>query len=135
MTRKSRIIDPVTGAGYPCTNKNNPKSDPNANCLWDYDFRYPGPLTLRYALAGSRNVPAVKAMIQAGVTKVISTASAMMDNPYLQSQHQNTYNCYATGTDLSNATPSDEVPCYPSSAIGDGAFLHLDDHVNGLSNY
>jgi len=127
------IIDPTTGAGYPCTDKNNPKGDNNANCLWDYDFRYPGPLTLRYALAGSRNVPAVKAMIEAGVSKTISTAAAMMDNPYLQSQHQNTYNCYAPGTDLSNATPQDESPCYPSAAIGDGAFLHLDDHVNGLS--
>jgi penicillin-binding protein 1A len=127
------IIDPATGAGYPCTDKNNPKNDNNANCLWDYDFRYPGPLTLRYAIGGSRNVPAVKAMIEAGVTKTISTASAMMDNPYLQSQHQNTYNCYAPGTDLSDATPQDESPCYPSAAIGDGAFLHLDDHVNGLA--
>ncbi len=127
------IIDPVTGAGYPCTNKNNPRNDKNANCLWDYDFRYPGPLTLRYALGGSRNVPAVKAMIQAGVNKTISTASAMMANTYLQSQHQSAYNCYAAGTDLSNATAADTTACYPSSAIGDGAFLHLDDHVNGLA--
>ncbi|HZM63746.1 MAG TPA: transglycosylase domain-containing protein, partial [Candidatus Saccharimonadales bacterium] len=29
--------------------------------LYDYDSHFPGPLTLRYALAGSRNVPAVKA--------------------------------------------------------------------------
>ncbi len=127
------IIDPTTGAGYSCTNKNSPKVDKKANCLWDYDFRYPGPVTLRYALAGSRNVPAVKAMIQAGVNKTISTASAMMDNTYLASKHQNTYNCYASGTDLTNATPQDQTQCYPSSAIGDGAFLHLDDHVNGLA--
>ncbi len=26
--------------GYPCTNKARPKS--GGNCLWDYDFRYPG---------------------------------------------------------------------------------------------
>jgi membrane peptidoglycan carboxypeptidase len=34
------------------------------NCLWDYDFRYPGAIDLRYALGGSRNVPAVKAMLE-----------------------------------------------------------------------
>lgn len=128
---KGPIIDPTTGAGYPCTDQNIPKYDPKANCLWDYDFRFPGPLTLRYALGGSRNVPAVKAMIEAGVNKTISTASAMMDNPYLQSQHQSTYNCYKPGTNMSDPSIQDETQCYPSSAIGDGAFLHLDDHVNG----
>jgi len=127
------IIDPATGSGYACTNKTTPRADKGANCLWDYDFRYPGPLTLRYAIGGSRNVPAVKAMIQAGVNKTISTASAMMDNSYLQSRHQNTYNCYQSGTDLGNATAQDTTQCYPSAAIGDGAFLHLDDHVNGLA--
>lgn len=127
------IIDPATGSGYFCTNKNSPKTDKNANCLWDYDFVYPGPLTLRYAIGGSRNVPAVKAMILAGVNKTISIASAMMNNTYLQSQNQSPYNCYKSGTDLGNATPQDTTPCYPSSAIGDGAFLHLDDHVNGLA--
>jgi hypothetical protein len=93
---------------------------------------------LRYALGGSRNVPAVKAMLEAqpndtssghvkSINKVISTASAMMDNPYAQSKHQNTYNCYADEA-LTKTTQ-----CYGASAIGDGAFLHLDDHVNGLA--
>lgn len=127
------IVDPESGAGYACTEKASPRTNKNANCLWDYDLRYPGPLTLRYALGGSRNVPAVKAMIQAGVNKTISLASAMMDNEYLQSLHQNTYNCYKAGTDLGSATAQDITPCYASSAIGDGAFLHLDDHVNGLA--
>lgn len=127
------IIDPASGAGYKCTNTNSPKVDKTANCLWNYDFRYPGPVTLRYAIGGSRNIPAVKAMIQAGVNNTINLASAMMNNTYLESQKQSAYNCYATGTDLGSATPADTVPCYPSSAIGDGAFLHLDDHVNGLA--
>lgn len=120
--------------GYPCTNKNTPKSDSNANCLWDYDLLYPGPITLRYALGGSRNVPAVKAMLSAvpndtssgnvaSINKTIATASAMMDNPY----NPTTYNCYADEA-LTKTTQ-----CYGASAIGDGAFLHLDDHVNGLS--
>jgi membrane peptidoglycan carboxypeptidase len=124
--------------GYACTNKNSPKGDKNANCLWDYDFIYPGPLTLRYALGGSRNVPAVKAMLEAvpndkskgnvdSVNKVISTASAMMDNKYDQSKKKNTYNCYA------DEALTQTTQCYGASAIGDGAFLHLDDHVNGLS--
>lgn len=127
------IVDPATGSGYACTNTSSPRASSGANCLWDYDFRYPGPLTLRYAIGGSRNVPAVKAMVQAGVSKTISLASAMMDNEYLQSLKQNTYNCYKSGTDLGTATAQDIAPCYASSAIGDGAFLHLDDHVNGLA--
>lgn len=130
--------------GYPCTNHTLPPPYGQGNCLTDYDFLQPGPITLRYALGGSRNIPAVKAMLEAipndkspgyvnSINKVIATASAMMDNPYLQSQHQNTYNCYQTGTDMFTATAKDETQCYASSAIGDGAFLHLDDHVNGLS--
>jgi membrane peptidoglycan carboxypeptidase len=122
--------------GYPCTNKQLPKN--GGNCLEDYDFIYPGPLTLRYAMGGSRNVPAVKAMLEAvpndkssghvnSVNKVISTASAMMDNTYAQSKHQSTYNCYA------DQALTQTTQCYGASAIGDGAFLHLDDHVNGLA--
>jgi membrane peptidoglycan carboxypeptidase len=122
--------------GYPCTNKTLPKH--GGNCLEDYDFIYPGPLTLRYAMGGSRNVPAVKSMLEAmpndksvghvnSVNKVISTASAMMDNTYAQSKHRNPYNCYA------DPALTQTTQCYGASAIGDGAFLHLDDHVNGLS--
>ncbi|HSX36148.1 MAG TPA: transglycosylase domain-containing protein [Patescibacteria group bacterium] len=119
--------------GYPCTNHALPKN--GGNCLEDYDFIYPGPLTLRYALGGSRNVPAIKAMLMAvpndtsnghvtSINKVISTASAMMDNPYIKGS---TYNCYAD-EQLTQTTQ-----CFGASAIGDGAFLHLDDHVNGLA--
>jgi len=122
--------------GYPCTNKQLPKN--GGNCLTDYDFIYPGPLPLRYALGGSRNVPAVKAMLQASpndtstghvnsINKVISTASAMMANSYNQQKHKNSYNCYG------DEALTETTQCYAASAIGDGAFLHLDDHVNGLS--
>ncbi len=122
--------------GYPCTNKGLPKN--GGNCLKDYDFINPGPLTLRYALGGSRNIPAVKAMLEAvpndkssghvdSVNKVINTASAMMDNKYHQSKHINPYNCYA------DQALTQTTQCYGASAIGDGAFLHLDDHVNGLA--
>ncbi len=119
--------------GYACTNKGNPKN--GGNCLQDYDFLAPGPLTLRYALGGSRNIPAVKAMLStvpndtsngrtASINKVISTASAMMANHTVSG---NTYNCY------SDEALTKTTQCYGASAIGDGAYLHLDDHVNGLS--
>ncbi|MEO8105082.1 MAG: transglycosylase domain-containing protein [Candidatus Saccharibacteria bacterium] len=122
--------------GYPCTNKQLPKN--GGNCLTDYDFIYPGPLSLRYALGGSRNVPAVKAMLSASpndtstghvtsINKVISTASAMMANSYDQQKNRSTYNCYG------DEALTETTQCYGASAIGDGAFLHLDDHVNGLS--
>jgi penicillin-binding protein 1A len=134
--------------GYPCTDKTQPKivnpSDPDGSqkCLWDYDFKYPGPLTLRYSIGGSRNVPAVKAMLSAvpndnspghtaSINKVVSTAEAMMGN-------DNGYNCYSSSTDLSpGADPAQlkagETQCYGSAAIGDGAYLHLYDHVNGIA--
>jgi membrane peptidoglycan carboxypeptidase len=121
--------------GYPCTNKARPKQ--GGNCLQDYDFKYPGPLTLRYALGGSRNVPAVKAMLEAvpgdkspyvkSVNKVLDTAAAMMSNQYYQSKKQRPYNCYA------DAALTKTTQCYAASALGDGAFMRLDDHVNGLA--
>jgi membrane peptidoglycan carboxypeptidase len=122
--------------GYPCTAKQLPKQ--GGNCLEDYDFRYPGPLSLRYALGGSRNVPAVKAMLSAvpndksnghtdSINKVINTAADMMDNKYYQSKKIKPYNCY--GDEALTKT----AQCFGASAIGDGAFLHLDDHVNGLA--
>ncbi|MGH7234726.1 MAG: transglycosylase domain-containing protein, partial [Candidatus Saccharimonadales bacterium] len=109
--------------GYPCTNKNTP--DNGGNCLEDYDFRYPGAETLRYALAGSRNVPAVKAGLMAGLPNVQKAASAMMGV-------SDAYRCYQPNSDVFTDGPSQEVPCYGSAAIGDG-YLHLDQTVNGLA--
>lgn len=111
--------------GYPCTNKQLPKN--GGNCLQDYDFRYPGPITLRYALGGSRNVPAVKAMLIVGTDKTIKIANDLMAK-------DNAYKCYEPGTDVFSATKADESQCYGSSAIGDGAYVHLDDHVNGIAS-
>jgi penicillin-binding protein 1A len=131
--------------GYPCTDKSRPTAtgDNSKKCLWDYDFRYPGPITLRYALGGSRNVPWVKAMLSAvpndkskgnvnSINKTITTAEALMGNP-------DGYNCYEPGTDLSPGTDpaklkSAQIQCYGASAIGDGAYLRLDDHANGIAS-
>lgn len=111
------IQAPITG--YSCTNKNRPKD--GGNCLWDYDFRFPGPLTIRYALGGSRNVPAVKAMLINGVEKTIATAESM--------GLTSGYNCFA------DEEFTVKSPCYASSAIGDGAYLKLDEHVNSYATF
>lgn len=108
--------------GYPCTNKARPKQ--GGNCLWDYDFRYPGPLSIRYALGGSRNVPAVKAMLIAGVDKTIQTAQAL--------GLKSGYKCYEPGKPI--GVKENETQCYSSSAIGDGAYLHLDEHVHAFAS-
>ncbi len=119
---------------HPSTDRNPCPAGTHPN-LYDYDFNYPGPITLRYAIGGSRNVPAVKAMLSTvpndtsngrvnSINKVISTATAMMANPYVRG---NTYNCY------DDEALTSKTQCYGAAAIGDGAFLHLDDHVNGLS--
>ncbi|MFI5270642.1 MAG: transglycosylase domain-containing protein [Candidatus Saccharimonadales bacterium] len=131
--------------GYPCTSKAPTPQSKSGNCLADYDFQQPGPITLRYALGGSRNIPAVKAMLESvpgasspgafitkgdiqSINKTIDTASALMDNTYDQAHNQKSYNCYA------DAALTQKTQCYDASAIGDGAFLNLDDHVNGLAS-
>jgi hypothetical protein len=43
------------------------------------------------------------------------------------------YKCFNPGVDVNTATAKDEAQCYGASAIGDGAYLHLDQHVNGLA--
>ncbi|MDB5185559.1 MAG: hypothetical protein JWL85_82 [Candidatus Saccharibacteria bacterium] len=105
--------------GYPCTNKATPKADKNANCLWDYDLKYPGPVTLRYALGGSRNVPAVKAMLTVGVDKTIETAEKL--------GLESGYKCYQ------DEQLTKDGQCYASSAIGDGAFLKADEHIHAYA--
>ncbi len=104
--------------GYPCTKKDRPKQ--GGNCLWDYDFKYPGPMTIRYALAGSRNVPAVKAMLIPGIDKTIQTAEKL--------GLKSGYKCFA------DESFTKESQCYASSAIGDGAFLRMDEHVHAYSS-
>lgn len=113
--------------GYPCTNKARP---PQGNCLFNYDFRYPGPLTLRYALGGSRNVPAVKAMAIAGIDKTIETAEKLgLEDTGDDRIEGQGYKCYESG----DISLSKETQCGLSSALGDGAFLKLDEHVHAYS--
>jgi penicillin-binding protein 1A len=106
--------------GYPCTIKGAAPPKGKSNCLKDYDNATPGALTLRYALGGSRNIPAVKAMLTVGVNKTIETAEGL--------GLKSGYNCYG------DEALTKEAPCYGSSAIGDGAYLRLDEHVNGYAS-
>lgn len=122
--------------GYPCTNRALP---PVGNCLNDYDRRQKsGPMTLRYALGGSRNIPAVKAMLSAvpndtsngrvnSINKVMSTISGLMNR-------EDGYRCYIPGTDVTKATKTDQTQCGAAAGIGDGAYLNLTDHVNGIAS-
>lgn len=121
--------------GYPCTNKTQPTATSNGgNCLWDDNFIYPGPETIRYALAGSRNVPAVKASYEIvpgdtstgytkSVDKWISMANEAIGTP-------NAYACYQQGANLNTATKAQQTQCYGSAAIG-GGDIALDQEING----
>lgn len=115
--------------GYPCTDKSPPTTTSNGgNCLWDSEKDYPGPETIRYALGGSRNVPAVKASYEVlpndksnGYTKSI--------NKWIDMTNQaigvdNAYACYK-GT----VTKANMTQCYGSAAIGSG-YISLDQEVN-----
>lgn len=103
--------------GYPCTNRALPNR--GGNCLYDYDYQYPGPLTVRYALAGSRNVPAVKAALINGESKTIALSKAM--------GLTSGYDCYA------NSARTIRTTCYGSAAIGEGGYLKLYQSVNGFA--
>lgn len=105
--------------GYPCTNKSSPKN--GGNCLWNYDFRYPGPITLRYALGGSRNIPAVKAMLTTGINETIEMTEKM--------GLKSSYKCYE------DDGLTKEAQCYGASAIGDGAYLKMDEHVHTYGTF
>jgi membrane peptidoglycan carboxypeptidase len=134
---------PLPVSGYQCTDHTLPGTDPakpgGGNCLYDYDRSGRGPITIRYALGASLNIPAVKSVISSvpgdtstnrtvSINKNISTMKALMGNP-------DGYRCYNTGVeDFFTVTKDDETQCYAASAIGDGAYLHLNDHVNGIAS-
>ncbi len=122
-------VGPVPG--YACTNKALP---PRGNCLFDFDRRSVGPMTLRYALGGSRNIPAVKTMAsvfpgdpQGSVNKTVQTSERLMNNAA-------SYACYKDQANVTLQRKEDRKDCFTSAAIGDGAFLHLDHHTNGLAS-
>jgi membrane peptidoglycan carboxypeptidase len=121
--------------GYPCTDKTEPTATSNGgNCLWDDNFIYPGAETIRYALAGSRNVPAVKAAYEiipgdkspgytASIDKWISEANSAIGV-------SKAYACYENGVNIETATTAQQTQCYGSAALGSGD-IAIDQEVNG----
>ena len=112
--------------GYPCTTG----VSRTGNCVIDYDLRFPGPLTLRYSLGGSRNIPAIKAMLIVGVPETIDVAHKLMTNYGPDGKPDPTkgnYSCY------SDEASTQKTDCYAASAIGDGAYLRLDEHAHGYA--
>lgn len=106
--------------GYPCTNKALP---PRGNCLHNYSRQYSGPITIRYALGASLNVPAVKAMLIATPAKVQETVEKI--------GVASGYKCYLPGTKV--GIKENETACGGAAGIGDGAYIRLDQHVHGYS--
>jgi penicillin-binding protein 1C len=80
-TPETILFDVKTQFSTQCTVDGKPK-DPTASssvCYEpdEYDKIYDGPVTIRYALAQSRNIPAVKALYLAGIPDSIQTAQNM----------------------------------------------------------
>jgi len=78
-TPETILFDAQTEFSQYCTPEGKPKNptdDPAKACYSpdEYDNTFEGPLTIRQALAQSRNVPAVKALYLAGIPNSIQTA-------------------------------------------------------------
>lgn len=121
--------------GYPCTDKTEPTTtSAGGNCLWDDNFIYPGPETIRYALAGSRNVPAVKAAYEIDPTDTSSgytkSVSEWISEANAAIGVKNAYACYKPGVNVATATTADLTQCYGSAALGSGD-AQIDNEVNG----
>jgi membrane peptidoglycan carboxypeptidase len=110
--------------GYPCTNKARPTQ--GGNCLYNYDYRYVGQLTLRQALGAVRLVPAAKAGQTVGTLKLVSYFNKLL--PDSSDSH---FACYMAGSaDLSY---KDETQCYLATAHGDGLFARPQDMIQAYA--
>ena len=84
----------------------------------DYDRREPGGITMRYALGGSRNIPAIKAMYAAGI----------------EYTHQVAIDLGVTDGVI-NCAGIPRCEGILSTAIGDGGQVRLDQHVHGYATF
>jgi penicillin-binding protein 1C len=81
-TPETILFDVKTEFSTKCTVEGKPKNpadDPKKVCYSpvDFDDEFPGPMSVRKALAQSRNIPAVKALYLTGINKVLRTARDM----------------------------------------------------------
>lgn len=84
----------------------------------DYDLGQPGGISIRKALGGSRNTPAIKAMYVAGIEKTQQLAEKM-----------------GVRSGVTGCSEKGVKDCQGilSTAIGDGGEIRLDEHVNGYA--
>jgi penicillin-binding protein 1A len=84
----------------------------------DYDLSQPGPVSMRYALGGSRNTPAIKAMYIAGIEKTQQLTEKL-----------------GVKSGVTGCSTPKEKDCGQilSTAIGDGGEIRLDEHVHGYA--
>jgi hypothetical protein len=105
-----------------------------------------GPITLRYAIGNSLNIPAIKAgaiegQNSSGIWKSISIADDMMGSNFVNGNQANDYVCIATNpsngqpeTDSNGNYIYDAKACASGEPlIGDQAQVSLIDHVNGYA--
>lgn len=81
-TPETILFDVETEFSTECTvegKPKNPSDDPKKVCYspTEYDNLFPGPMTIRDALAQSRNIPAVKTLYLAGIGDSLQTAEDM----------------------------------------------------------
>ena len=81
-TPETELFDVKTEFSTKCTVDSkplNPTDDPTKVCYspGEYDNNFEGPQTMRFALAQSRNIPAVKTLYLAGIQDSIETATTM----------------------------------------------------------
>ncbi len=79
-TPETIVFDLPTEFQTTCTPQGRPIGNTNPNDCYmpeNYDGKYVGPITLREALAQSRNVPAIKTLYLAGITDSLLTAKKM----------------------------------------------------------
>lgn len=86
----------------------------------DYDKKQPGALTIRQAIGGSRNIPAVKAMYMSGIPFVHDTAKKM-------GLTSGVTGCYTPGVE--------DCQEILSTALGDGGQVRMDEHVNAFATF
>lgn len=111
--------------GYPCTNMATPRQ--GGNCVYNYDYKYVGQLTLRQALGAVRLMPAAKASQTIGTLKLVSYFDKLLPNPAI-GHH---FACYAAGSVTFNNT--DETQCYLAAAQGDGLFARPQDMIQAYA--
>jgi len=82
----------------------------------NYDNAQPGGISMRYALGGSRNIPASKAMYIAGIENVHNTAKDL---------------------GLESGVVNCGIPCEQSlsTALGDGGEVRLDEHTHAYASF